>query len=80
MVHSLMSCNYLKIEESNHIYVERTMPDTNQRVINIQEQWKDKNDETQFYTIYSISIDEMTLRELILLQSIFFCSSRHNIV
>lgn len=67
MVHSLKSCNYLKIEETNHIFVERPKPDSDVRVINIQEQFKDKNDETHFYTIYSISIDEMTIRELILL-------------
>lgn len=36
MVHSLQSCNYLKIEDSNHIYFEKPRK-TERRIVSIQD-------------------------------------------
>ena len=79
MVHSLTSCQYLRVEESNFLYFSKpTSGDC--RIMKIQDQNKTQLGETEFCDIYKISFDEMTLRELILLQSIFYCRSQANIV
>ena len=41
MVHSLQSCNYLKIEDSNHLLFERPKNGNTNRLIHIQEQYQD---------------------------------------
>lgn len=69
MVHALGKCNYLKIEESNHIMFK--MQFYEDRQICVQEQYSDTEKNTHFDDIFSIKIHEITLRELMLVQSIF---------
>jgi len=75
MVHSLPSCDYLKIEESNLISFERAKQGTNNRLVKIQEQQKDFAGNTYYDDIYAVNIDEMSLRELMVINSIFMCDS-----
>jgi len=75
MVHSLPSCGYLKIDESNLISFERAKQGTNNRQVKIQEQQMDYNGNTYYDDIYAVNIDEMSLRELMVINSIFMCDS-----
>lgn len=78
MIHSLGSLDYLKLERRNHIYFSCQF--YNDRQIWVQEQYHDKvendkgevtNGETHFKDIYKIKLEEPTLRELLLIQSIY---------
>lgn len=69
MLHALAACNYLRIEKTNHIYF-RCQFYENRRIC-IQDQYNDENGQTQFDDIYRIKIHEPTLRELLLIQSIY---------
>lgn len=80
MVHSLESCSYLKIEDTNHIHITRPRHNATSRDIFIKEQYTDNNGETQFEDLYKISVQEMNLIELILIQSIFACRSQQHII
>ena len=75
MVHSLPSCDYLKIDESNLISFERAKLGTNNRQVKIQEQQMDYHGNTYYDDIYAVNIDEMSLRELMVINSIFMCDS-----
>lgn len=46
----------------------------------MQEQYQDGDGETYFEDIYKFCIDEMSLRELLLCQSIFSCRQQFGIV
>jgi hypothetical protein len=63
-IHSLGSCNYLKIEPTNHLLF--ACQDYGNRQIKIQEQYLDVT-ETKFTDIYKIKIYEPTLRELMVI-------------
>lgn len=65
MLHSLGSCNYLKIEPSNHIMFACQF--YNKRTICIQEQYIDQDRNTKFEDIFKIRIHELTLREMLLI-------------
>jgi len=80
MVHSLTSCDYLKISESNLLTFERPKQDSNNRKVKIQEQQTDTEANTYYDDIYQVNIDEMTLRELMVVYSIFTCDSAIDIV
>lgn len=70
MVHSFESMNYLKIHPRNCIHIDFS---GSKQIVTIQQQYTKKNnlnEETKFDTIYRIRIHEITLRELLLLQSI----------
>lgn len=81
MVHSLDSVSYLKIHPKNFVLFEFA---TDQRVISIMQQFTKKNskfgDETSFEVIYKIKIHEITLRELLLFQSLYVCSTQSDIL
>jgi hypothetical protein len=64
MVHSLESCNYLKIENSNHLKFMNAKNGETDRIVMIQEQYIDYDGNTNFDDIYQICISEMNLREL----------------
>jgi len=64
MVHSLESCNYLKIENSNHLKFMNAKNGETDRIVMIQEQYIDFDGNTNFDDIYQICISEMNLREL----------------
>ena len=65
MIHSLGSCNYLKIESTNHLLFAFQFYQNRQ--ICIQEQYNDQEGNTHFEDIFRIKIFEITLRELLLL-------------
>ena len=69
VLHSLGSCNYLKIEKTNHLYFACQFYDDRQ--VCLQEQYNDTSDYTRFDDIYRIKIHEMTLREILIIQSIY---------
>lgn len=69
MLHSLGSCNYLKVEPSNHLLFACQFYE--KRTICVQEQFNDKEGNTRFEDIYKIRIHELTLRELLLIQSMY---------
>lgn len=79
IMHSLGSCNYLRLEKKNHIHFKCQFYD-NRRVC-IQDQYFKKavdrgdREETQFDDIYKIKIHEPTLRELLLILSIYTCKT-----
>lgn len=73
MIHSLGKCNYLKIEPTNHLLFACQFYDDRQ--ICLQEQYNDFDGQTHFDDIFKIKIHEITLRELMLLQSIYACKT-----
>lgn len=77
MIHSLGKVNYLKIEPTNHILFAMQFYDDRQ--ICLQEQYNDIDDMTHFDDIFKIKIHEITLRELMLIQSIFACKTQSDI-
>ena len=68
-MHSLGASDFLKIEKTNNILFDMRSYDN--RKIMVQEQYTDKNNLTQFMNLYGIKIVEITLRELLTLQSIY---------
>lgn len=65
ILHSLGSCNYLKIEPTNHLYFACQFYDDRQ--VCLQEQYNDTNDYTRFDDIFRIKVHEMTLREILII-------------
>jgi len=70
VVHSLASCNDLRLEESNHLKFRETKIGL---TISVLQQYLDNEGENFFQDIFKIKIDRLALREILLLQSIFFC-------
>ena len=58
-VHTLNSCNYLKIDKQNHIRFEFN---TKKSILEIMSQHKDEDDQTVFESIYKIKIKTMFIR------------------
>ena len=81
MIHSLESTNYLKIDAKNLIQFQFA---GDIKVINITQQYTKKNaktgDETGFEDIYSIRIHTITLRELLLFQSLYVSNTLSDIL
>lgn len=71
MIHPLSVCDSLRIESSNHIYFSCQYYDNRQ--IKLQEQFQDQDGQTNFIDIFKIKIWEITLRELLILQSFYTC-------
>ena len=80
MVHSLDSCNYLKIEPNNHLKFMKAKNGETDRIVMIQEQYIDQDGDTLYDDIYQLIISEMSLRDLLLIQSIFKCKTQNEIV
>lgn len=76
-IHSLGSVNYLKIEPTNHLLFACQFYDNRQ--IHLQEQYNDSEGNTMFDNIFKIKINEITLRELLLIQSIYACKTQSDI-
>ena len=76
-LHSLGSVNFLKIEPSNHIFFSFSSFDN--RTINIQEQYTDHIGDTHFEDIYKVQAHEPSLRELLLIQSMYCCHTQSEI-
>jgi hypothetical protein len=73
VLHSLGSCNYLKIEPENHLMFQCQFYE--KRTICVQHQYLDTIGNTKFDDIYKIRIKDFTLRELAVIQSIYSCKS-----
>jgi hypothetical protein len=73
MIHSLGELNYLKIEPSNHIFYSFNMQDDRQ--IKICEQYKTNLGATILESIYSLKISDVTLRQLMMIQSFYALKS-----
>jgi hypothetical protein len=81
MIHSLESCNYLKIDSSNYLLF--ACAKYSDRQVQIQQEFtkqKAGSEETDFERIYNIKIWEITLRELLLFQSLYVCKTQSDIV
>ena len=65
MIHSVGSCNYLKIESTNHLLFACQFYENRQ--ICIQEQYNDLDGNTHFDDIFRVKVNEITLRELMLI-------------
>lgn len=76
-IHPLGACNYLKIESDNHLKFACQFYDDRQ--IRVQEQYEDMSGQTQFTDIFRIKVNEITLRELMLVQSIYACGTASEI-
>ena len=81
MIHSLESCNYLKVDNSNYILF--ACAKYSDRQVQVQQEFskiKAGSEETDFERIYNIKIWEITLRELLLFQSLYVCKTQSDIV
>ena len=77
MLHSLESTNYLKVEPNNHILIQ---DGTTEKLIMIQEQVTDSSGETQYDNILRIRLNQVTLRELLVLQSLYLCKTQTDMI
>lgn len=81
MIHSLDAFKYLKIDQKN--YINYQCQYYANRVISIEHEWTKGNaetgTETKYYDIYKVKIHEITLRELLILQSIYLCKTQNDI-
>jgi len=71
-IHSLGSINYIKIEKTNHLLFACQF--YNDRQVCLQQQYV-QDGQTNFDDIFKIKVHEITLRELLLLQSIYACKT-----
>lgn len=81
MIHSLESCNYLKVDKSNYLLFACAKYEDRQ--VQIQQEYtktQSGSEETDFEMIYSIKIWEITLRELLLFQSLYVSKTQSDIV
>ena len=81
MIHSLESVNYLKVAPENYILFECAQAN---KVISIQSEFSKTDatsgEETNYENVYSIQLHDITLRELLLFQSIYVCKTQSDIV
>lgn len=77
MLHSLNSCQDLKLEPSNYLLFSQ---DAEGLKVTILEQYRSEIGETSFESIYNFSINEASLMDLLLFQSIFVCRQQFYIV
>lgn len=81
MIHSLESVNFLKVEPQNFILFECS--DEN-RVISIYNEYTKVSftgeSETGYQCIYRVKINDSTLRELLILQSLYVSKTQSHIV
>jgi len=75
-LHSLDSCRDLLLEPSNNLLFTRKQ---NEIIMSVQEQYQIGED-TNFEDIYKVQISTMSLRDLLMFQSIFSCRQMSDIV
>ena len=80
MIHSLDSLSFLKVDKIN--FINFKCQDYNNRVISIEQEDEhtidiDGKPETinSYREIYKVKIHEITLRELLILQSLYICKT-----
>lgn len=78
MIHSLNSLTYLKLEKINFINFKWQSYDN--RIVSVEQEWKENEGteevSTNYDRIYEIKIHEITLRELLILQSFYVSKSQ----
>lgn len=81
-MHSLDSLSYLKIDPIN--YINFRCQDYNNRVMSIEQEWSMMGtngvSDTFYDEIYKIKIHEVTLRELLILQSFYVSGTTSDII
>lgn len=81
MIHSLDAYKYLKVDKKN--YINYQCQYYSNRVISIEHEWNRQDEagekETQYYPIYKVKIHEITLRELLILQSLYITKTTHEV-
>ena len=75
MVHSLKACDYLKVEPTNLLKFSRPKQGMTNRVLSIKQQQLDMEGNCYLDDVYSVNFEKMTLREAIVMQSIFRCET-----
>ena len=98
MIHSLESCNFLKVDKSNYLVFECAK--SNKKVVSIEQEYmkggavesKDKKgddkkgddnalgEETSFTNLLNVKLYEITLRELLLFNSLYVCKTLSEII
>ena len=82
MLHSLDSFSYLKVDPLN--YINFKCHDYNNRTISIEQEWQEKSPNgtvsTYYDQIYKIKIHEVSLRELLILQSFYVSKTTSDII
>jgi hypothetical protein len=82
IMHSLDSLSYLKVESIN--YINFRCQDYENRIMSIEQEWTNKNEDgtvsTHYDEIYKIKIHEVTLRELLILQSFYVSRTTSDII
>lgn len=79
MIHSLDSYNFLKMEESNHLYFNE---EDSTCTIAVRQEFiaEDGDDnENEFQDIYNVYLQSITLRELLLFKSLYACDAASQI-
>lgn len=71
MLYSLASCDYLKLEDRNHVAFSKDV--NGDQVIEVMEQFCDDAGITKFDSLYKLRIATLTLRQLLVLRSLFRC-------
>ena len=83
MIHSLESVNFLKLDKNNYVLFECAKPDM--RIISIDQEYIKGDsstgvDEASFWPLYKVKLHEITLRELMLFQSLYVCKTLSEII
>ena len=83
MIHSLESCNFLKVDKSNYLVFQ--CQKASNRVVAIEQEYvkgetKDSGEETSFTNLLNVRVHEITLRELLLFNSLYVCKTLSEII
>ena len=81
MCHSLESFNFLKIDPDNFMEFECAQPGS--RILTVSQEYtkgSEGSKETAFWQLYKLKLYEFTLRELLLIQSIYWTKTQKAIV
>jgi hypothetical protein len=85
MIHSLESYNFLKVDKNNFLVFECAK--SSSRIISINQEYvkkgdgeKSSGDETLFQNLLNVKIHEITLRQLLLFNSLYVCKTLTDII
>jgi hypothetical protein len=83
MIHSLESVNFLKLDSNNYVLFECAKPEF--RIISIDQEYIKGDattgvDEASFWPLYKVKLHQITLRELMLFQSLYVCKTLSEII
>ena len=74
IIYSLKSCEYLKLEPRNHLSFSTNK--LGEQIIELKEQYVDELGDTNFLSLYKIKLSNLTLRQLLVLQSFSACKTQ----